>query len=61
MINNSTYLTKSCKCNNPNHKIVMTTTVKSGKNFGKTKYLIYCNNCKAQWWSFKKGEKDVED
>ena len=54
MINNSTYLTTKCKCNSPKHSLVKVSTVKTGKNFGKTKYLLCCENCHAQWWSFSK-------
>lgn len=52
MINNSTYLTTKCKCDKPNHCVVQVCSVKNGKNFGKVKYLIYCENCHTQWWSF---------
>lgn len=56
MINNSTYTTKSCKCDNPKHRARLTKPVKCGKNFGKYRTLMFCDNCKAQWWKLEKGE-----
>lgn len=53
MIDNSTHITKSCKCNNPQIIIVLSKEIKSGKNFGKERVLCYCKNCKAQWWKIK--------
>lgn len=58
MINNSTYTTKSCKCDNPKHRARLTKPVKSGKNFGKYRTLMFCDNCKAQWWKLEKGENN---
>lgn len=59
MINNCELITKKCACNNPNWEIVKKEKVRSGRNFGRTKYLLYCRNCGAQWKTMSK--KGIED
>lgn len=46
------YKTTKCICDNPDMSkwsIVHKTTIKSGKNFGKVKALVYCETCNHQW------------
>lgn len=60
MINNSTYLTKKCRCDNPDYKVELTKRVRSGKNYRKVKYLLYCRSCGSQWWTTVK-PKEIEE
>lgn len=55
MSNKTTYLTESCKCPDHEWEIERKETIHIGKNFGKSKYLVYCRACNKQWYtmSFK--------
>lgn len=55
----SIYKTKKCKCNNPNWQLTAKSKVKTGKHFGKIKYLIFCSNCKSQWETSAKYAKEL--
>ncbi len=46
--------TKKCMCDNKKWNVVHQRKVMVGKNFGKTMYTVYCNNCRAQWETLAK-------
>lgn len=49
---NGVYKTTKCICEKSdmsNWSILKLTTVKSGKQFGKRKAIVYCNKCGHQW------------
>lgn len=52
--------TNKCNCDNPEWKITDKRKVKSGKQFGKTIYLIYCMNCKTQWETSAKYAEELD-
>lgn len=48
------FTTKKCACDNPKWDLISERTISIGKNYGKTKYLYRCRNCREQWESFRK-------
>jgi hypothetical protein len=54
------YKTDKCCCNNPKWNILDKRKVKSGKQFGKTVYLVSCINCKSQWETSAKYAEELE-
>lgn len=47
------YLTKKCRCENPNIELFRVRRVKHGKQIGRKRYTYQCKNCFSIWETFK--------
>jgi len=56
----SIYKTNKCNCDNPKWEIRDKRKVRSGKQFGKVIYLIYCYSCKTQWETSASYARELE-